>query len=437
MNRLLLGIYQIVFAIGGCGYLVVRSVRGRFLPGIWQRLGFYPKELLERLASFQQPIWLHLVSVGEVLAAQTLVERIRAQKPHNPWVITTVTPTGQEVAKSLIRGPQDVLLYLPWDLSPVVRRVVRRLSPRLFISFETELWPVLFDRLSREKVPIVVVNGRISPKAYGRYLWARPFMGRVLSKVDFVCAQSAPDARRFAALGAPKDRIVVTGNLKWDKAPGDHRTAQVSRDSFREMIGLSNGALLWTAGSTHPGEEKMVLEAYRTLKEECRELRLLIAPRHPQRVPDAEREVHKAGFSSVRRSQLSEPTSHQAGLADSVILLDTLGELSAFYRASDIVFVGGSLVPHGGHNLIEPASVSRPIVTGPHLHNFESVAQSLIRAGGLTVVHSQEELTKSLLSMLRNPSYRAALGHKAFSVIAEHKGATDRTVDLLLRKYLR
>jgi 3-deoxy-D-manno-octulosonic-acid transferase len=215
----MLFLYQILLFFFGPVYLLARAFRGRRLAALGQRFGCYPKALEERLRALRHPIWLHLVSVGEAMAAQSLVARMREKRPDLPWVITTVTSTGQEVAKKLIRPSQDELLYLPWDFSPIVRKVSRLIQPRLFISFETELWPVLFSHLKRRGTPVLVVNGRISPSAYGRYLWARPFMARTLACVDLFLTQSPQDARRFAALGAAKDRIVVTGNLKWDVAP--------------------------------------------------------------------------------------------------------------------------------------------------------------------------------------------------------------------------
>jgi len=217
VTRLYLVFYQLALALFGMGYLVLRILKGKGLTGLAQRLGFYRPALRRNLKAQARPIWLHVVSVGEALAAQGLVEALRRQDPGIPWVVTTVTPTGQEVARRLVRSKKDLLLYLPWDFDWIVRRALRLIRPRLFLAFETELWPVLFHRLSRRRVPIVVANGRVSPAAYRRYLWGRFLVSRTLAPVSLILAQSPQDARRFAALGAAKDRLVIAGNVKWDR----------------------------------------------------------------------------------------------------------------------------------------------------------------------------------------------------------------------------
>ena len=424
-------VYQLTLLLVGPLFLLGRFFRGKASPHVKQRLGIYSGEIRRSLGQFDRPIWIHLVSVGEVLAAQTLIQELRRRVPEKNWVITTVTPTGQEVAQRLIRGPQDQLLYLPWDLGFFVRRCLRSIRPSLFLVFETEMWPTLFRGLALQGVPIVIVNGRISPTAYRRYLLARPFMERILDQVSLILAQSPQDARRFAAIGAPQDRIAVTGNVKWDVNPeagsNGHEPAQL-----RQALQLDPGNILWTAGSTHPGEERLILQIYGRLKARYPALRLLIAPRHPERIPSIEQEILRVGSRALRRTAIGkEPIQ-----GDHVFLLDTLGELNRFYQVSDLVFVGGSLVPHGGHNLVEPALFSKPILTGPHLANFHTMAESLAQAGGLAIVQSAEELEKSLSSLIVNPAARAELGARAHRAIRQHQGATARTVELVLLKWL-
>lgn len=418
----MLSIYAVGLALFGLGYLLLRKLRGRPTPGLKERLAFYPRPLREALDRLNRPIWIHLVSVGEVLAARPLIEELRRRYPGKGWVITTVTETGRSLAQELLRGPQDRLLYLPWDFGPVVRRAVGRIRPSLFLVFETELWPALFDELARREVPIAVLNGRISPAAYKRYLWVRRWMEGVLSCVALFFTQSPQDARRYAGIGAAKDRIVVTGNLKWDLKP---------------PASSSNGAgparvpgLLWTAGSTHPGEEKILMDVYRRLKSRFPGLRLLIAPRHPERVPEVEREAAAQGLATVRKSKR---TGAETG--DPVILLDTLGELASFYEISDVVFVGGSLVPHGGHNLVEPAVLGRPILSGPHLHNFQAISDALLQAKGMTVVPSGEELERALVRFLENPAMGREMGERARAVIDQHRGAAARTAELIALRW--
>ena len=427
MKRLLLWIYQAGLLAFGAVYLALRLIRGRGLAGIRERLALYPSELRKNLSRMQRPIWIHLVSVGEGLAARPLIEELRRRFPRREWVITTTTPTGREVAQKNLQDSRTEVLYLPWDLGPVVRRAVRCIRPALFLSFETELWPVLFDRLGREGVPIAVVNGRISPAGYGRYLWIRPLMHRALAPVGLFLTQSPQDARRYAALGAAKDRLVVTGNLKWDwKVAAATNGSQP--EQLRALLGLKPGNSLWTAGSTHAGEEGILFRVCARIKEQHPGLRLLVAPRHPERVPEVEQEAARAGLKTLRRSRLSGSRRWEA---DTVILLDTVGELAGFYRISDLVFVGGSLIPHGGHNLVEPAGLSRPILTGPHLQNFQAISESLRQAKGVIVVQTEQDLEQAVTRLLRDPAQARELGVRAHAVFQQNQGAVKRTADLI------
>ena len=427
--------YQALIGLVGPLYLAVRFLRGKSTPGISERLARYPKPLQAALETLEGPIWIHLVSVGEVLAAGPFIQEMRRRLPHKRWVLTTTTPTGRSVAQRLIRPGQDQLLYLPWDFLAIVHRALEAIRPSLFLVFETELWPVLFHCLEKRGVPIVLLNGRLSPSAYRRYLWIRPFMERALEPVSLFFAQSIQDARRYAAIGAAKDRVVAVGNLKWDLTGSESGNGS-GENRFDALFKPLPSTLLWTAGSTHPGEEKILLSVYKRLKEEHSELKLLIAPRHPERIPEVEQEVLQAGLKPVRRSALKNDAGQlSSDGADCVILLDTLGELTAVYQVSDLVFVGGSLVPHGGHNLVEPAAFRRPILTGPHLQNFRAISEALFRAGGLVVVRSAQELEERIRKLLAQPGLRRQLGQRAYGVIQEHRGATQRTVEAILLRW--
>jgi 3-deoxy-D-manno-octulosonic-acid transferase len=428
MTFLCLILYQGFLAVFGTVYLALRVVRGRGLPGVFQRMGFYPAAVRRRLKGQDRPIWLHVVSVGEALAAQGLVEALRLRRPEIPWVVTTVTPTGREVARRLVRPDRDVLLYLPWDFGWIVRAALRLIRPRLFVAFETELWPVLFHRLDLGRIPMVVANGRISPAAYRRYLLGRFLIARTLAPVSLVLAQSPQDARRFAALGAAKDRLVVAGNVKWDRPPQAGSDGEGRR--VRGLLGIVPDELLWISGSTHPGEESLLLAIYRNLKRTYPGLRLLIAPRHPDRVAEVEQEVQRLGLPFARRSRLRAPF---ATSREPVILLDTLGELHQLYTGADIVFVGGSLVPHGGHNLAEPAALKRALLAGPHLDNFQAISESLASAGGMVIARSAPDLEEKIRRLLGDPSARQALGERAHRVMLEHQGATQRSSALIAR----
>ena len=425
-------LYQAGLLVFGFFYLLMRLLRAQPLPGLRERLARYSPDLTRRLASLQAPIWLHAVSVGEVLAAVRLVEELRARFPGRGWVVSTVTAAGREVAERKLKDGRTQLLYLPWDLTPIVRRAIRRIRPSLFLCLETELWPALFRELARAGVPVAVVNGRISPATYGRYLLARPFMERSLAPVTLFLAQSPQDARRLAAIGAAKDRLVVVGNLKWD-LPALMPSDELGPKRLRALLGLAEGDLLWVGGSTHPGEERLLLQVYTALKKEFPRLQLLLAPRHPERAAAIEQEIRAAGLPPVLRSGLGGADLNGQG----VVVLDTLGELAAFYGAADVVFVGGSLVPHGGHNLVEPAALARPIVAGPHLHNFQSVSDALRQANGMIVARSAEELQRAVRRLLEEPLQAQALGRRARAVFEENQGAVRRAADLIGLRWSR
>ena len=427
-----LSVYQFFFVLFGAVYLAVRLARGRELPGIRERLASYSPEVRERLARMDRPVWIHAVSVGEVLASRPLVEELRRRFPGKAWVVSTVTPTGREVAQKHLQDSRTEVIYLPWDLGPVVGRAIKAVRPALFLSFETELWPVLFDKLGRAGIPVAVVNGRISPRAYRRYLWIRPLMQRALEPVGLFLTQSPQDARRYAALGAAKDRIVVSGNMKWDLIPqvnGQMEKAQ----ALRAAIGLTPGKRLWVAGSTHAREEFLILQAYSFVRRKFPELKLLLAPRHPERVVEIEQEVWASsgeGWTSARYSSLKQNGS--TGRTDApIVILDTVGDLKDFYPIADIVFMGGSLVPHGGHNLVEPASFSRPILSGPYLQNFQAISELLLQAKGMLIVRTPKEIEEAVSRLLGSPAQARDLGLRAQAVFRENQGAVRRTADLI------
>lgn len=441
MKDFLLRLYQIGLLAFGISYLLSRALKGRELPGLKERLASYSPEQRRRLDGMDGPVWIHLVSVGEALAARPFIQEMRCRFPEKKWVITTVTATGREVAQKNFQDKNTEVLYLPWDVGSVVRRALSAIRPSLFIAFETELWPVLFHHLHKTGVPIAVVNGRISPKAYQRYLWIRPLMQRALEPVGLFITQSPQDARRYASIGAAQDRIAVSGNMKWDLSSAPGKGAQPEK--LRAALGMGADEKLWAAGSTHEGEEKILFSVYNRLKERQPGLRLLVAPRHPERVSDVEQEARQAGIKTIRWSELrpsptpSPQRGEGRGEGDSVILLDTVGELTSFYAISEFVFVGGSLIPHGGHNLVEPASMGLPILTGPHLQNFQAIAESLRQANALLIVPSETELEQAVGRLLNDPRQAKELGARANGVFQQNYGAVKRTVELITLRWGR
>jgi len=366
-------------------------------------------------------LWIHAVSVGEVLTARILVAPLRARFPAHRIFVSTTTVTGRAVAERSVAGA-DGLFFAPFDWPTPVRKTLDRVRPALLVLVETEIWPNLIHEAHRRGVRVAVVNGRISPRSFVRYRAVRGLLGRVLAEVDLFLMQSAPHAERARQIGAPAGRIRALGNLKYD-ALGDAQAPA-------ELAGLlghgADGRPLWVAGSTVAGEEAMVLAAFREVRSRVPQARLLIAPRHPERFAEVAALVEAAGFRAERRSALGP-----AGWEGDVLVLDTLGELARVYSLASVVFVGGSLMPSGGHNILEAAATGKPVVVGPHMENFQEIADEFQAEGALSVVVSAEELAREVAGLLADPARRAALGGAARAIVDRNRGALARTVDAL------
>ena len=366
-------------------------------------------------------LWLHAVSVGEVVAAVPLVHALRARWPGVEIVVSTVTATGAAVARTRLPGVGGVFTC-PLDLPGSVRRALGRIEPRALVVLETELWPNLFRALARAGRPIAVVNARISDRSFRRYRRVRAVFRRVLENVTLFAAQSPEDGRRLRDLGAPPARVVVTGNLKMDLRPADG----LDGAEWRRRLGLGQ-PLLWVAGSTHRGEEEAVLAAFQAARAGQPGLGLVLAPRHPERVDEVEALARAGGVRVGRRSRAGEPGQGQPD----VLLVDTIGELAALYGLADLVFVGGSLAPIGGHNVIEPAVHGKAIVFGPHMSNFRSAAALLLDAGAAVQVGDGLELSQAVSRLLADGAERRRLGDAARAAVLAHQGALDRTMAAL------
>jgi 3-deoxy-D-manno-octulosonic-acid transferase len=311
----------------------------------------------------------------------------------------------------------------PLDLQGAMRRAVARVRPRCFIALETEIWPNLLHTLAGAGIPAILANGRISDRSFGRYGRVRPLFRRVLAEVTLFLMQSDEDARRIVSLGAPPERVAVTGNLKMEPPPA---TGVGSRDWAR-LLGLGPADRVLIAGSTHPGEEGPVLDAFAALSARLPLLRLVIAPRHPERAGEVEALAQARGLEAVRRSQLNQRP------AGRVVLLDTVGELAELYRVGDVIFVGGSLVPIGGHNVIEPAREGKAIVFGPHMTNFRDAAALLLAAGGAIQLAGSAALAPAARELLEDAAARTRIGEAARRAVQAHQGACQRTVDAIER----
>ena len=368
-------------------------------------------------------IWLHAVSVGEVQACAPLVGALRRRHPQLPLTVTTFTPTGAARARALV-GHLASVRYVPYDLPGAVRRFLRRVEPQLAVIFETELWPNLYRECRRRRVPLVLASARISERSLGRYRHLGALFRDAVSGAALVAAQGEGDAARFRALGASADNTHVTGNLKFD-----FELPEGLAERGRQLrLAMGRGRPVWVAGSTREGEEAAVLEAQRRVLATHPGALVVIAPRHPARCAEVAQQLTQAGVRFIRRSDGGVP---DPGDDVSVLLLDTLGELLDFYAAADLAFVGGSLSPVGGHNLLEPAALGLPVLTGPHNFNAPDVAQLLIARGAATVVHNAGELGAAVSGLLADGAERERIGALGRASVEGSRGALGRLLELI------
>ncbi|UYG03790.1 lipid IV(A) 3-deoxy-D-manno-octulosonic acid transferase [Halomonas sp. LR3S48] len=390
-----------------------------------ERLGRIP-----RLPASASCLWLHCASVGEVQAARPLIEALLARYPNHCLVVTTMTATGAERVRTLIAarrqtGQAERLqhYFVPLDYPGAARRFVARLSPSLAIFFETEIWPNLLAACRRHGVPTAVANGRLSPRAFRGYRRLRPLMAAALGQLDWLAAKSRGDAERFRELGMPATRIDVVGSLKYDLTPDD-----ASSEASKRLCTRLGSRPVWVAGSTHPGEEQQLLEAHARLRHSYPNALLILVPRHPQRFDSVAELVRERGMTLARRSLGEWPDARTA-----VYLGDTMGELLALYGAADLAFVGGSLVSIGGHNLLEPAAMGVPVLTGPELANFADIAETLRQGGALVEVANSAALADTLVTLFLDEAERHRLAEAGLAVVAANRGALARTLAGLQR----
>ncbi len=407
-------------------FLVQGLRKGKYLASFRARLGRVPAEVRapDRAENPTEgdAIWLHAVSVGEALACQGLAAALKERFPSRRLLVSTTTETGLETARRRLTA--DGFLFCPFDFAFSVRRVLGAVRPALLVVAETELWPNLFYRAWVAGVPIAVVNTRVSDRSFPRYRRFRFFFRDVVNRASLLLAQSEEDARRLRDLGAEASRVHVAGNLKYDQCGAACLPEWLDRQVRAWAAG---GALV--AGSTAAGEEAAVLGAFRSIAGARSGLRLILAPRRPERFAEVAELAVSFGFGLARRSELA-PDSVLRDSAD-VLLLDTVGELSGFYRYATVAFVGGSLVPHGGQNILEAAQFARPIVVGPHMSNFREITESFRAAGALRQVRSTSELLPALQELFSDPALASSVGEAARRLLEANRGATARTVDFL------
>lgn len=424
-------LYDSAYAIGlllAAPWLALRRLRrGPGSLALSERLGRTPSRPVATAC-----VWIHGVSLGEINATRTIVAELRRRAPHVVVVISSTTRTGLERARELYPG--YVVFRFPLDFSFAVRRVLNSLRPSLIVLMELEVWPNLLEIASRRDIPVIIANGRATDeKSARRFRWPilRSIARRMFSQLSWIGAQDEQYAQRFRALGAPPERIEITGSLKYDAADVSDRID--GQDALRDAMGMDPDAPLWVCGSTGPDEESLILDAYRGLLAEFPRLQLALIPRHPERFEEVARLIVERGFACLRRSTGAPLVPAGIDVPRPVFLGDTMGELRKFYALATVVFVGRTLTPLGGSDLMEVAGLARALIAGPHTENFAEAAGLLRDAGGMMVVQNGPELAAAVADLLRDPDARARMGQAARETILQRRGATERTVQRILR----
>jgi 3-deoxy-D-manno-octulosonic-acid transferase len=418
-------------------------------------MGLLPES---RESDSRNTIWVHTVSVGEFLAAKPLLERLRREMHDWRIVVSTTTMTGQRLAREQHAAPYDAVFYFPFDWRFAVRRALNRVGPSMVVILETEVWPNFLRECRTLGVSTVIANGRISQRSFARYRRIRKFMARALDDVTLMIMQSEADAERARALGARAGKVLVCGNLKYDVWALKFAEQVTPLQEIDDQFALSSSRHLIVAGSTAPGEEEILLAALREARRhsDLKDTRLILAPRHPERFDEVARLISQSEFKFARRSEAKALEAAKAASCDNqprfqidvvpdeiaqmrdaeIVLLDTIGELAHLYRFAAVVFVGGSLVPRGGHNIIEPAVYSKPIIVGPHTENFRQIISDFARAGALVQVSAtgesaQGSFISEVIRLLSDRKFADALGARAHDILLKSRGATGCTMSAI------
>jgi 3-deoxy-D-manno-octulosonic-acid transferase len=393
----------------------------RYRDGYPQRLGFYPNAILTSLSS-ARPVWIHAASVGEVRSAEPLVRELKARAPQRKILISTFTSTGHRIAQRI--SGVDAVVFLPLDLLWIVRRALTRFRPSVLMIIETEIWPNLLREAFRRGIPTLLLSGRLSAKAFSRYSFCRPFFRIVLNRFTVLGMQSAADAARMRKLGAHKKKISVVGSLKFALQKTQRRWENTALAGCR-------GKSLLVAGSSHRGEEEILLEAFASARARFPKLSMILAPRHPERFAEVEKLLIASPFEFQRKSQANGDQLFEKD----ILLLDTVGELTDFFAVADIAFVGGSLIDAGGHNILEPARYHKPVLFGPNMSNFESVAEQMKQKGAAIEVGDADDLAQVLVGLLADSEKRRHMGEMASQIVGANAQALAQNL-LLAERYL-
>jgi 3-deoxy-D-manno-octulosonic-acid transferase len=417
-------IYLFAFIVISPKILYRVITQNRYRQGWSQRLGKIRRNFPDKKC-----IWIHAVSVGEVNATKTIIAELKKHLPEFEIVLSATTDTGIERAQKLY-GNQLMVFYFPFDFSSVIRRAFKNLKPSICLLMELEVWPNFTSRAIRSKIPVVVVNGRISDRSFPKYNLIKPFVKPTFKKVSLFLAQSAEYAERFISLGGKRKSTIITGSLKYD-------TAQITdkvegADLLARQLNITGNRLL-VAGGTGPKEEKIILDIFKKLKKQDSygNLRLAVVPRKPERFDEVAEIIKKSGFELIRYSKIK--TGEKSGTSqDAIILGDTMGDLRKFYSLATIVFVGRTLVPMGGSDMMESAAMGKCTIFGPHTFNFKETVKSLLQAEGAIEVKDGDELCKTIQKCLDKPHFAQQIARNGQKVIKDNQGATQKTVDTIV-----
>jgi len=412
---------DIIYLLLSVFYLPSFLFKRKHRIGLRQRFGIYSPKILNRLKKEKFPVWVHAVSVGEIKTAGVLIEQLRLSYPKIRFVISTITPTGNSIAEK-IASKDDLVIYFPFDLSWIVKKIIALVNPKLIIIMETELWPNMISQAAKRGIRLVIANGRISDKAFPYYRAGKMFFRSVIRNIDLLCMQTDKDKKRVIQLGARPQRVKVTGNMKFD---------QIKKPESKTLpdIGLKANQRLIIAGSTHDNEEEILARVFLKLKDNHNNIRLLIAPRHPERALAVKQMLKKYGLKTLLISRIE--SGHSGSGSDAVYLLDVMGMLGDFYKLADIVFIGGSLVKHGGQNPIEPASCGKAVIFGQHMFNFQEIKKLFLTNKAALSVSNEEELYQALRELIVSKDKKEELAKRAKALVETNTGAVDKIMRLL------
>lgn len=418
-------IYNVLLIIYWIGLIPVILYRLAFEEGFYERIkqsaGFMPAELMKKIEG-KRAIWLHAASVGEIVATSPIVKDLKVKFPDAVVVVSVVTATGHAMARRIIPEAEGIIFF-PLDLPFLTRRILNIIKPIMILLVETEIWPNFLRIAEKEQIPVMMVNGRISDRSMKRYLYIKAFMHDMLGPIKKFCMQSKLDGEYIEVLGAPKERITITGNTKYDQTYA-HVTEE-EREALLHEFGFGHNHPIIIAGSTHKGEEESLLHAFQVILKSYPEARLLIAPREIMRGQDVKNLSMRQGLKAICRSEMNEPVHDEIP----VVILDTIGELGRLYSLGDIVFVGGSLVKTGGHNILEPAAHGKPILVGPYMFNFKEIYSLLSSRNACRMVKNDSDLLDAMIELCDRKDLRVEMSQNCLDVIAENRGATQRNTE--------